>query len=49
MPLYRQDRVDHWRALAAEALARAADVTDPQVRATLIAATANPTPNNEVG
>jgi hypothetical protein len=28
--LTRQDRVDHWRALAAEALARAADATDPQ-------------------
>jgi hypothetical protein len=29
--------VDHWRSLAADVLAAAADATDPAVRATLIA------------
>jgi hypothetical protein len=36
MPISRHERSQHWRALAAEALAKAADVIDPQVRATLI-------------
>ena len=37
MPINRQDRVDHWRSLAADVLAAAADATDPAVRATLVA------------
>jgi hypothetical protein len=37
VPINRQDRVDHWRSLAADVLAAAADATDPAIRATLIA------------
>jgi hypothetical protein len=36
VPINRQDRVDHWRSLAADVLAAAADATDPAVRATLV-------------
>jgi|EndMetStandDraft_7_1072992.scaffolds.fasta_scaffold399824_1 hypothetical protein len=35
MPLNRQDRVDHWRALAADAFDSAVQATDAQARATL--------------
>jgi hypothetical protein len=35
MPISRQDRVNHWRALAADVPDAAAEATDPDVRATL--------------
>jgi hypothetical protein len=35
MPINRQDRVDHWRALAAEVFDAAVQVTDQQARVTL--------------
>ena len=34
MPINRQDRVNHWRSLAADVLAAATDATDPAVHAT---------------
>jgi hypothetical protein len=35
MPSNRQDRVDHWRALAAQAFDAAVQATDPRARFTL--------------
>jgi hypothetical protein len=36
MPVSRQDRIDHWRSLACDALVAASQTTDDQARAALV-------------
>jgi hypothetical protein len=36
MPITRQDRIDHWRSLALDALVAASETTDAQARAALV-------------
>jgi hypothetical protein len=36
VPISRQDRVNHWRALAADVDTAAVETTEPKARATLI-------------
>jgi len=37
VPISRQDRVNYWRALAADVLAAAVDASEPDIRVTLFA------------